>query len=256
MKKNEITAATAEITARDNATAAMKKEGEKKMEKPATITAARAALLDTARAAARNYDNVHNDDTSVLKAVKAVDKAMNDALKALNDDMLTEVYTTAMAAPSPMAALAKTAFYPKWNKKTVKGVTSLETRETRLNVVDFIDWAADNDSPLKNADAVKTALADTARKVADYVLAEITTDKGGSVRATLPAMEKLFKAMNLDVHANGKDVRFIGFAATKARKLGELAEITADTVTPFIMDVVTIRERGIEYSFEKKEENA
>jgi len=67
-------------------------------------------------------------------------------------------------------------------------------------------------------------------------------------------MEKLFKTMGLDIHANGKDVRFIAYAATRARGLGELAEITERTITPFIIDVISIRERGVEYKFEEKKE--
>lgn len=257
MNNNEITATMNEITARENA---MKKEEEKKMTTATTETMSetRKALRKTALAAAKKLDETRaTKEKSTWKEGMDVSEALNNALAALNADMLEECYETALKSDCPVATLAKMLTYPKWYAKTNKkdNVTTLETRATRLNVLDFLKWAAESekyDAP-KNADAIITALADTARKLADYVLASITGDKA-SIRATLPAMEKLFKTMGLDIHANGKDVRFIAYAATRARGLGELAEITERTITPFIIDVISIRERGVEYKFEEKKE--
>jgi hypothetical protein len=257
MDKNQKNVAMNEITARNNATTAMKKEEEKKMEKPTTTTA-RAALLDTARKEAKTLDEVRaNKEKATWKEGMDATESLNNALSALNADMLNEVYNNAMNTSSPIATLCKMSFYPKWYAKTNKkdNVTSLENRDTRLNVLDFIEWAADNETPIKDADKIKTALCDAARKVSDYVLDTLKSEKTISIQTPKKAMNALFALLNVDgIVARSVDMRFIVYATTKARKLGQLAEITDKTIVPYIMDVVTVQTRGIEYKFEEKEE--
>lgn len=262
MENNIVKAALNNIEAATVATDAMKKEEEKKMIKEETVSAERKALIAAARKAAKELDTVRaaKDKKTWAQGMDA-SEALNNALAALNEDVLTEVYTDALRTDAPITAICKAMAYPRWYAKTNKkdNVTVLESRSTRLSVLDFIKFAEESDTfdSIKDGDKIKTALCDAARKVSDYVLDTLKSEKTISIQTPKKALNALFSLLKIEgVIARSVDMRFIVYATTKAKKLGELAAITDKSIVPYIMDVISVQLRGVEYKFEEKEEEA
>lgn len=238
----------------------------KKNSTPAPIEAAAnknmTALREAMTAAVKRYDAATSTKTELTAAayldiVEQKDKAVN----AYNAAALTACYDRFLSADgSPVAALAKCLHWSRLVATTSKdGGTMLRGRSTRFNLIDFINYAADTETPIVNGDAIKSAMKTAAETLSAYVLAQVTKEGGMSIDAPKKALQSALDTLGIDkLFACSKDVRFIAYAVTHARELGELAKITPATVCPFIMDVVNAHINKVSYHYaeEKKEEKA
>lgn len=200
------------------------------------------------------------DSAKVTAAVSAAaNDAMTKATNAYNTAVKEAAYEIALASEHPVGYLCKarkhTTMHPRSDKKA--GVTTT-SRSARFDLFDFIEYAASEkvNKPVAGADMLKEKLAAVAEKLGEYVDASMKKDANPVTKHCAAALEDLCKYIGVPgVHGRAKDVRFLSYAVTKAKELGELSKITADTVAPFIMDMYHVQLLGKEYTFESKSEN-
>lgn len=219
------------------------------------------ALRLALKAAAEKYDAATATKTEMTAAAFLdIVEAKDKAAAAYNAAALESHYDRFLSTDCPVAALARALHWSKLVPVTAKeGGTTLRGRATRFNLLDFIKYAADHEHAIVNGEAIKAAVTAAAETLSAYVLAQVTKEGGMSIAAPKSALEKVLGLIDVDkIHADSKDVRFIAYAVTHARELGELSKITPATVAPFIMDVINAKLNGVKYRFaeEKKEEEA
>ena len=205
-----------------------------------------AANLDAARLNAKNVTYADGLDASA---------ALSNALTALNNDMLSSLFDSYLETGVPVEALCKAHFWSRWYAKTNKkdNATTLETRRTRLDLYALLDYAKEIEKPIPQDNAIRTAIAMTAHKVSDYVLSTLTRENAMSIQEPKKALAALIELLNLDgVKARSVDMRWIVYAVTKARDLGELAAINEKSIVPYLMDVLYVQMTGKTYQFEEK----
>lgn len=219
------------------------------------------ALRSALKVAVEKYDAATATKTEMTAAAYLdIVEAKDKAAAAYNAAVLASHYDRFLSTDSPVAALARALHWSKLVPVTAKeGGTTLRGRSTRFNLLDFIKYAAEVEKPIANADAIKKAIVAASESIADYVIAQVTKEAGASIQTPKAALRAVFGLLGIDgLTVRSKDMRFITYAVTHARELGELSKITSASVAPFIMDIINAQVNGVEYHFaeEKKEETA
>ena len=227
-----------------------------------TSTISKDNLYTAAKEAAKVYAVALNkQDEVTAKEFYNAKEAMDKSIVAYNDATLKEAYDELLSADNPIVALCRRF---AWSKIVARSVTnntsktisiSLNGRRTRFNILDFLDYAEKEDYVFPNAAAIKNTMTLSARTLTNYIRGCITNEKTTPIGTAKSALQQLIDAIGMeDVHANSVDVRFITFAVTKARDLGELAAITDSAVAPYIMDVFHVQINRLAYKFEQKKD--
>lgn len=212
--------------------------------------------LVKAMAAMDKIDNTSS--TATAAAAAEASETMNKALGAYSSVVQDELYAVIASAENPILELCKRITWdtPCIRRKAKDGVVSRShtTTKTRLNLLSFIAYARktkDDDTLYAN---IEEALANFAYTLEQMVNKEISAkdEKAVSIKDCRDSLAAVMVELGQN-YAQSKDVRFIAYAATKASRanLGQLAELTADSVAPYIMDALHIRAENIGYSFEK-----
>lgn len=218
-----------------------------------TNTTAREVLLATAREKAHAFYAIDKEKATAKEYFDA-QTAMNEAVKAVNADMVTAVYSRVLATEHPVAELCKTYRYTSMRPHNSKGAVSLVGVDARLDLLAFLGHCNESGATLDiDTKALVSALDTLAVELEKKVRADITKEAEVGTKELKSALEVVINLLNVEgVHARSKDARYLAYAATKAKSLGVLADIDADTVIPFLMDVMKVQLRKEEYLFEKE----
>jgi len=222
---------------------------------PAAMNAAETAM-NSLRAAAINamaaYDVAESKKAEITAAAynDAV-KAMRDAVAAYNDAALANMYDTFIESGAPIEKLARALHWSKMAIVTKKDTgTMMQGRSTRFDLLNLLKYAAEHDRPIEGAADIAAAMTAAAAAIADHISANITKEGGASVATVKAALQAVLDKLGIEkLFARSKDIRFIEYAVTRARELGELAKITPAAVAPYIMDVVNAQIYGKVYTF-------
>ena len=212
------------------------------------------ALSNSAREAACAY--YAQKDSATIKAVDLAQLKtnMDNAISQLNEVTLHNAYKRALAEEAPISALCKAYQVTKFVPRNTKNGVSIVGQQVRVNILDFLAYCEENHlNAGANAEAVKVDLSALANVLAENIRANIHTENGKSTKDIKSALEALCKTIGAEgVHGRSKDARFLTYAVTKAKKIGELQDITAETVAPYLSDVFMVQLRKVEYKFESE----
>ena len=218
---------------------------------PDELTVLHGSMLEKAKA----YHGL--DNAKVTAAVSlAAKESMDKAYSAYNDKVKKNAYSLALASESPIAYLCKARNYSSAHARCDKnGVVSNVFRSTRFDLLDFIAYAKSKNInlPVAGSDDFKAKLKVFAEKLSDYVLACIRKEEVTNIKQAVESLEAVCRCIGVPgVHGRKKDVRFMGFVATRAKELGVLSTIDDKAVVPFIMDMYHVQLLKKEYAFEEK----
>ena len=218
-----------------------------------TNTATRENLLNVAKEKARAFYAVDKEKATAAEYLKAQED-MNEAVKAVNADMVTSVYSRVLATEHPVAELCKTYRYTSMRPHNNKGAVSLVGVDARLSLLDFLTHCNESGATLDiDTKALVSALDTLATELEKKVRADITKEAEVGTKELKSALETVINLLNVEgVHARSKDARYLAYVATKAKRMGVLADITAENVVPFLMDIFKVQLRKEEYMFEKE----
>ena len=214
----------------------------------------RAALLSSARDAFIKLNNLQNDAEAKNKDILSAREGYESALSALNLDARNNAYASALLDANPVAALCKATHYTRFAFRAKKTGVECASLTARLNLLDFFAACEEGKVSLPvEIQPVKNALAKVATAVKTMVNEGVTKETM-STKATKEALVDFIKTTGVEgVHGRSVDARFLAFAVTKAKEMGELADITVESVVPFVMDMFHVQLLGLEYKFETKE---
>lgn len=204
--------------------------------------------------------------SALMRQDEVTAKELYDAKEALdklvceyNDASLKESYDDLLGNCNPIIALCSRFAWGKLytsaqTDKTSKTISiQFNSRRTRFSLLDFLAYAEKEGYQWDNTTTIRNVLTLTARTLSDYIIGCVTKDKSVSMADAKSALSDLVTAIGLkDVHARSVDVRFVSFAVTKARDLGELAVVTDASVAPYLMDMFHVQLNNLEYKFEDK----
>ena len=181
----------------------------------------------------------------------------------VNADKLSKEFSDFDHASNPLHAFAERRFWNpvymrRTSDKTTKRVSfSLTSRRQRLNVLDYLKHAEDNSITLpESVDTLRKLLTAASKTLSDYVLSCIRDDKISTVSVSnvKAGLHNFMSHLGIDnLKVRNQDVRFLAMAVTHARDLGELAEIDAPHVAPYLMDMVHVQKEELKYGFAGKE---
>lgn len=223
-------------------------------------------LLKLVKSAAADFAaNKNAKEEVTAKVMEDSASALDEAVSKYNDAVLAEAYAEVAASDSPVVALCKRFAWSKMytslqkDKSTGALTVQLNSRRTRFSLINFLDYCEEQEVEIPNAPAIRNAIVKAARVLSEYVLGSIVTKKDENVKTcniktAKDALEELIEAIGMKSHARSVDVRFIAFAVTKARDLGELAKITDSSLAPYLMDVFHVQIEKKQYKFEEKKE--
>ena len=182
---------------------------------------------------------------------------------SVNAGLLSKEFADFDHATNPLHAFALRRFWNpvymrRTSDKTTKQVSfSLTSRRQRLNVLDYLKHAEDNSITLpESADTLRKLLTAASKTLSDYVLSCIRDDKISTVSVSnvKAGLHNFMSHLGIDnLKVRNQDVRFLAMAVTHARDLGELAEIDAPHVAPYLMDMVHVQKEELKYGFAGKE---
>ena len=182
---------------------------------------------------------------------------------SVNAAMLAKEFADFDHAANPLHAFALRRFWnPVYMRRTSDRTTkqvsfSLASRRQRLNVLDYLKHAEDNSVTLpESVDTLRKLLNAASKTLSDYVLSCIRDDKISTVSVSnvKAGLHNFMSHLGIDsLKVRNQDVRFLAMAVTHARDLGELAEIDAPHVAPYLMDMVHVQKEELKYGFAGKE---
>lgn len=186
---------------------------------------------------------------------------------SVNADLLAKEFADFDRASNPLYAFAHRRFWnPVYMRRTSDRTTkqvsfSLTSRRQRLNVLDYLKHAEDKSITLpESVDTLRNLLNSACKTLSDYVLSCIRDDTVStiSVSNVKAGLYNFVSHLHIDnLKVRNQDVRFLAMAVTRARDLGELAEVDAPHVAPYLMDMVHVFLEDKEYGYntnDKKDE--
>lgn len=192
-----------------------------------------------------------------------VERALQDALNSANAERLQRLYADCDAAENPLQALlTNRAWSPYTIRKNTDRTTfhvsvNLMTRRARVNMLDYLKHVDDVGLELSvSTDTLRNLLESACSALASFVLASVQQDEDGiSVSAVKAGLYNFISKLGIaGLRVRNTDVRFLALAVTRARDLGELAEITPNRLVPYMQDLVILQLDGRQYNFAAKEE--
>ena len=191
------------------------------------------------------------------------EQALQSALNKANAERLQRLYADCDAAENPLQALlTNRAWSPYTIRKNTDRTTlhvsvNLMTRRARVNMLDYLKHVDDVGLELSvSTDTLRNLLESACSALASFVLSSIQQDEDGiSVSAVKAGLYNFVSKLGIDgLRVRNTDVRFLALAVTRARDLGELAEITPNRLVPYMQDLVILQLDGRQYNFAAKEE--
>ena len=190
------------------------------------------------------------------------ERALQDALNSANTERLQRLYADCDAAENPLQALlTNRAWSPYVVRKSTDRTTlhvsvNLMTRRARVNMLDYLKHVDDVGLELSvSTDTLRNLLESACSALASFVLASVQQDEDGiSVSAVKAGLYNFVSKLGIPgLRVRNTDVRFLALAVTRARDLGELAEITPSRLVPYMQDLVILQLDGRQYNFAAKE---
>ena len=131
------------------------------------------------------------------------------------------------------------------------------TRRARVNLLDYLKHAELKGVTLPTSvDMLRNLLESACNTLSAYVLASIQQDELSSVSVSnvKAGLYNFVSKLGISgLKVRNTDVRFLSMAVTRARDLGELAEITPAHLVPYLMDLVYVQNEELKYGFAAKE---
>lgn len=192
-----------------------------------------------------------------------VERALQDTLNSANAERLQRLYADCDAAENPLQALlTNRAWSPYTIRKNTDRTTlhvsvNLMTRRARVNMLDYLKHVDDVGLELSvSTDTLRNLLESACSALASFVLSSVQQDEDGiSVSAVKAGLYNFVSKLGIaGLKVRNTDVRFLALAVTRARDLGELAEITPNRLVPYMQDLVILQLDGRQYNFAAKEE--
>lgn len=130
------------------------------------------------------------------------------------------------------------------------------TRRARVNMLDYLKHVDDVGLELSvSTDTLRNLLESACSALASFVLSSVQQDEDGiSVSVVKAGLYNFISKLGIaGLKVRNTDVRFLALAVTRARDLGELAEITPNRLVPYMQDLVILQLDGRQYNFAAKE---
>lgn len=191
-----------------------------------------------------------------------VERALQDSLNSANAERLQRLYADCDAAENPLQALlTNRAWSPYTIRKSTDRTTlhvsvNLMTRRARVNMLDYLKHVDDVGLELSvSTDTLRNLLESACSALASFVLSSVQQDEDGiSVSVVKAGLYNFVSKLGIaGLRVRNTDVRFLALAVTRARDLGELAEITPNRLVPYMQDLVILQLDGRQYNFAAKE---
>lgn len=226
--------------------------------------AATIATIATIRNAASAVAAILNAPTQHTAQQRMdAETALQNALNKANTAKLEEIYTSFDKTENPLQAFTSVR---AWNPYIVRKTTdrtsrqvsySIMNRRQRLSILDYLKHAEDQGITLPTpADVLRDLLDSACTTLSAYVLSCIRSEDvpAVSISNVKAGLYNFMSKLNVpSLKVRNTDVRFLAMAVTRARDLGELAEIDASHVAPYLMDMIYAQAHGIDYGFASKE---
>lgn len=207
------------------------------------------------------------NDTEHHTAQERMDaeQALQSALSSANTERLHRLYTDCDAAENPLQALlTNRAWSPYAIRKSTDRTTlhvsvNLMTRRSRVNMLDYLRHVDDVGLELPvSTDTLRNLLESACSALASFVLSSVQQDEDGiSVSSVKAGLYNFISKLGIaGLKVRNTDVRFLALAVTRARDLGELAEITPNRLVPYMQDLVILQLDGRQYNFAAKEKES
>ena len=189
------------------------------------------------------------------------ERALQDALNSANTERLQRLYADCDAAENPLQALltnrAWSPYVVRKNKDrtTLRVSVNLMTRRSRVNLLDYLQHVDKTGIELSvSTDTLRNLLESACNALASFVLSSVQDEDGIPVAAVKAALYNFISKLGIaGLKVRNTDVRFLALAVTRARDLGELAEITPSRLVPYMQDLVILQLDGRQYNFAAKE---
>lgn len=232
-----------------------------------TSTSTSTATIRTLRERAHALEAILNNPMNHTAQQRSdVERALQDALNSANTERLQRLYADCDSAENPLQALlTNRAWSPYTVRKNTDRTTlhvsvNLMTRRSRVNLLDYLQHVDKTGIELPvSTDTLRNLLESACNALASFVLSSVQQDEDGiSVSAVKAGLYNFVSKLGIaGLRVRNTDVRFLALAVTRARDLGELAEITPSRLVPYMQDLVVMQLDGRQYNFEegKKKEN-
>ena len=229
-----------------------------------TSTNTNTATIHTLRERAHALETILNNPMNHTAQQRSdVERALQDALNSANSERLQRLYADCDAAENPLQALlTNRAWSPYTVRKNTDRTTlhvsvNLMTRRARVNLLDYLKHVDDVGLELPvSTDTLRNLLESACNALASFVLSSVQQDEDGiSVSSVKAGLYNFISKLGIaGLRVRNTDVRFLALAVTRARDLGELAEITPSRLVPYMQDLVVMQLDGRQYNFAAKEE--
>ena len=191
-----------------------------------------------------------------------MEQALQDALSSANSERLQRLYADCDAAENPLQALLTNRAWSPYtvrrntDRTTLRVSVNLMTRRSRVNLLDYLQHVDKTGIELSvSTDTLRNLLESACNALASFVLSSIQQEDGISIANVKAAMHNFVSKLGIPgLRVRNTDVRFLALAVTRARDLGELAEITPSRLVPYMQDLVILQLDGRQYNFAAKEE--
>lgn len=209
-------------------------------------------------------ETILNDPTNHTAQERIdAETALQTALNTANTQRLERLFTECDHADNPLQALLTSKNWSpyiarrKTDPKTGKISYTVMTRRARVNLLDYLKHAELKGVTLPTSvDMLRNLLESACNTLSAYVLASIQQDELSSVSVSnvKAGLYNFVSKLGISgLKVRNTDVRFLSMAVTRARDLGELAEITPAHLVPYLMDLVYVQNEELKYGFAAKE---
>ncbi len=229
-----------------------------------TATTNTNTTIHTLRERAHALEMILNDTEHYTAQQRSdVERALQDALNSANAERLQRLYEDCDSAENPLQALlTNRAWSPYTVRKNTDRTTlhvsvNLMTRRSRVNLLDYLQHVDKTGIELSvSTDTLRNLLESACNALASFVLASVQQDEDGiSVSSVKAGLYNFISKLGIaGLKVRNTDVRFLALAVTRARDVGELAEITPSRLVPYMQDLVVMQLDGRQYNFAAKKE--
>lgn len=209
-------------------------------------------------------ETIVNDPTNHTAQERTdAEQALQTALNTANTQRLERLFTECDHAGNPLQALlTNKSWSPYIARRTTDRTTrkisyNIMTRRSRVNLLDYFKHAELKGVTLPTSvDVLRNLLESACNTLSAYVLSSIQQDELSSVSVSnvKAGLYNFVSKLGISgLKVRNTDVRFLSMAVTRARDLGELAEITPAHLVPYLMDLVYVQTKELQYNFAAKE---
>lgn len=220
--------------------------------------------IHTLHSCTHALETIVNDPTNHTAQERTdAEQALQTALNTANTQRLERLFTECDDAENPLQALlTNKSWSPYMARRTTDRATrrisySIMTRRARVNLLDYLKHAELKGVTLPTSvDVLRNLLESACNTLSAYVLASIQQDELSSVSVSnvKAGLYNFVSKLGISgLKVRNTDVRFLSMAVTRARDLGELAEITPAHLVPYLMDLVYVQTEELQYNFAAKE---